>query len=154
MWNSKETFPKCIFQFTSMPQFTFSPTTFIPKAYFYKNKPKGLKVTKEDPRLIGSMRGFCDKYIHIFFSISTSFSLYPHLFEYIHIPHYYIHIFSSISTSVVAILESLSRLKNLTLSELINKDVIWNKIYVHFWICSPLMKGSIIKLRKAKPNYF
>ena len=111
MWNSKETFPKCIFQFTSMPQFTFSPTTFIPKAYFYKNKPKGLKVTKEDPRLIGSMRGFCDKYIHIFFSISTSFSLYPHLFEYIHIPHYYIHIFSSIFTSVVAILESLSRLK-------------------------------------------
>ena len=111
MWNSKETFPKCIFQFTSMPQFTFSPTTFIPKAYFYKNKPKGLKVTKEDPRLIGSMRVFCDKYIHIFFSISTSFSLYPHLFEYIHIPHYYIHIFSSISTSVVTILESLSRLK-------------------------------------------
>ena len=111
MWNSKETFPKCIFQFTSMPQFTFSPTTFIPKAYFYKNKPKGLKVTKEDPRLIGSMRGFCDKYIHIFFSISTSFSLYPHLFEYIHIPHYYIHIFSSISTSVVACLELLLQLK-------------------------------------------
>ena len=55
--------------------------------------------------------GFDDKYIHIFFSISASFSLYPHLFEYIHIPHYYIHIFSSISTSVVACLESLSRLK-------------------------------------------
>ena len=47
------------------------------------------------------------------FSLSTSFSLYPHLFEYIHIPHNYIHIFSSISTSVVAILESLLRLKRM-----------------------------------------